>query len=69
MRSGLTRGRCTSCGGTETVDAIDNHGKPYKGCANCRIMSLDEINAILRAGGEDEIVTTDEKPATEGEKR
>ena len=55
MRPWMMRGRCASCGGIETVDATDNHGKPYKGCANCRIMSLVEINAILRAGGEDEI--------------
>ena len=30
--------KCHSCGGFEFVDAIDNHGKPYRGCARCVIV-------------------------------
>lgn len=32
---------CNSCGGTEFVQAVDNHGKPYLGCARC-IVSLPD---------------------------
>jgi hypothetical protein len=28
---------CSACGGTELVDAVDNHGQPYRGCARCVI--------------------------------
>lgn len=38
---------CLICGGTETVQAVDNFGKPYVGCAKCRILSLPEIQALL----------------------
>lgn len=41
--------------GRKAVDCIDNFGQPYRGCPTCRIMSLDEINTILVAGGEDPI--------------
>lgn len=27
--------RCTSCGGTEFVQAVDNDGRSYPGCARC----------------------------------
>lgn len=33
-----TQDHCTSCGGTEFVDAIDNLGQPYRGCKQCRIV-------------------------------
>ena len=33
----MTRERCTSCGGHEFIDSIDNHGKPYRGCTWCRV--------------------------------
>lgn len=29
--------KCASCGGVRFVDAVDNHGKVYRGCANCRV--------------------------------
>lgn len=29
--------RCACCGGSEFVDAVDNHGLPYRGCARCII--------------------------------
>lgn len=32
--------RCRSCGGRTLVDAIDNFGHAYRGCATCRIVSL-----------------------------
>ena len=41
---------CPNCGGTKTVVAIDNFGKPYIGYACCRILSLEEIEAILKKG-------------------
>ncbi len=28
-------GRCPSCGGTRWINAVDNFGQPYTGCANC----------------------------------
>jgi hypothetical protein len=43
---------CGICGGTATIDAVDNFGRPYKGCANCRILSLDEIERIERTEGQ-----------------
>ena len=33
--------RCRSCGGRDFTDAIDNHGKVYRGCARCRIVPID----------------------------
>ena len=35
--------RCPSCGGTEFVEAVDNHGQPYIGCANCTIVLPPEL--------------------------
>lgn len=32
--------RCTSCGRRDWIDAVDNYGQPYKGCANCRIADV-----------------------------
>lgn len=34
---------CGICGGFETVEATDNYGKRYVGCAKCRILSAAEI--------------------------
>lgn len=48
----MTHAPCGVCGGYALVDAIDNHGQPYRGCARCRLMTLEEINAIInRTGG------------------
>lgn len=33
----MTRERCTSCGGSTFINAIDNHGQSYRGCAMCRV--------------------------------
>ena len=35
--------RCTSCNGTEFVDAIDNEGKSYRGCKRCRIGDPQDV--------------------------
>jgi hypothetical protein len=35
--------RCGSCGGTVFVAAIDNDGKPYRGCARC-VVVVDRKN-------------------------
>jgi hypothetical protein len=45
-----TKPGCCSCGAKCTLDCVDNFGQPYKGCPNCRILSLGEIEAIMRAG-------------------
>lgn len=42
------RNACLVCGRSDWVDAVDNHGKPYKGCAHCRILSKREIDDALR---------------------
>lgn len=39
-----TQDRCTTCGGTEFVDAIDNEGHPYRGCKRCRIVDPEAVN-------------------------
>lgn len=31
-------GLCWNCGGSEFVDAVDNHGCHYEGCARCIIV-------------------------------
>jgi len=41
--------QCVSCGGPCDVDAVDNHGEPYKGCRRCRLLTWDEIAAIEAA--------------------
>lgn len=41
--------RCAACGSTELVDAIDNHGQPYKGCTHCVIVLPDDMAAPRRA--------------------
>lgn len=30
--------RCKSCGGSELVNAVDNHGQAYRGCGQCRVL-------------------------------
>lgn len=43
---------CGSCGRSDLVDAIDNYGMAYKGCAHCRIsLSLPDPIATARAEG------------------
>lgn len=37
--------RCASCGGSDLVDAIDNHGRPYRGCARCRVLRSPTVSA------------------------
>lgn len=39
MKRRRCSGVCPACRGTATVDAVDNTGVPYKGCANCRFVS------------------------------
>jgi len=46
------RDRCGCCGGTRLVDAVDNFGRQYRGCASCRILSLAEIEAIVAQGSD-----------------
>lgn len=38
---------CAGCGSTELIDAVDNDGKPYKGCPKCRFKTQAEIDAML----------------------
>ena len=47
---------CIGCGGTRTVDAVDNFGNAYKGCPNCRLKSAKEIAAMcgMTAASEEE---------------
>ena len=45
---------CIGCGGTRTVDAVDNFGNPYKGCPNCRLKSAKEIAAMCGIAAETE---------------
>lgn len=40
--------RCKSCGYSNWVDTTDNFRQPYKGCANCRILPLDDIERLAR---------------------
>jgi 8-oxo-dGTP pyrophosphatase MutT (NUDIX family) len=35
---------CGICGGTYTIHAYDNHGKPYVGCALCTILPMPKID-------------------------
>lgn len=35
------------CGGTKTVEATDNFGKKYRGCAVCRLLTEAEIAALI----------------------
>ena len=37
------RERCSSCGRSDFVDAVDNLGQSYRGCAHCRIIMFEEI--------------------------
>jgi hypothetical protein len=43
--------QCAVCGGRVFVDAIDNHGQPYRGCARCRIVPLVRIVEQLAKAG------------------
>jgi hypothetical protein len=36
------------CGGTKTVEATDNFGNTYRGCAVCRLLTEAEIAALLQ---------------------
>jgi hypothetical protein len=48
---------CIACGGPCTTECTDNHCGKYLGCdRGCRLMSLDEMNAILVKGGQEPIV-------------
>jgi hypothetical protein len=44
------RGACLCCGRSDWTWATDNQGRRYIGCSHCRILSKQEIDAILRAG-------------------
>lgn len=41
------RNACLGCGRTDTVDAIDNHGKPYQGCARCVVAAAPGIPEMM----------------------
>lgn len=49
------RDGCRACGSTETIDAVDNSGQPYKGCARCTVKSsaagADEEHMARRRRG------------------
>jgi hypothetical protein len=34
---------CIGCGGPCTKPCVDNTGKPYLGCPNCRFLTLEEM--------------------------
>lgn len=38
--------RCSNCGGTEFVDAVDNDGQRYRGCARCRAGAGPSVIAL-----------------------
>lgn len=40
--------RCGVCGGRQFIEAVDNFGNRYVGCDRCRLLTMDEINAIAR---------------------
>lgn len=40
-------GLCWNCGGSRFVEATDNHGQRYMGCANCVIVVPE---ALRKAG-------------------
>lgn len=39
--------RCSNCGGMEFVDAIDNDGERYRGCAKCVVTLPDAARGAL----------------------
>ncbi len=39
--------RCLICGGTEFVDAVDNDGESYRGCAKCVVTLPDAARGAL----------------------
>lgn len=39
---------CILCGGQCTVDCVDNFGKPYKGCPNCKLVDFTKNNGHER---------------------
>ncbi len=44
--------RCVSCGGSQFIDAVDNHGQSYQGCARCVVVwppNESAINAVKLA--------------------
>jgi hypothetical protein len=43
------RGRCPICAGHEFVDAIDNEGESYIGCAHCLIVDSSQEPDTLEA--------------------
>ncbi len=45
-----TREHCTTCDGTNFVDAIDNDGQPYRGCKRCRIAHPEDVLATIATG-------------------
>jgi hypothetical protein len=40
-------GLCWCCGGSEFVDAVDNRGEAYKGCARCVIVLPPELRKAV----------------------
>lgn len=47
---------CSFCGGTEFVDAVDNHGEAYRGCGRCIILPVD----FKRVSGSYEVEVLDQ---------
>jgi hypothetical protein len=39
--------RCTSCGGSETVPALDSAGNSYMGCARCVVVVPPQLRRIV----------------------
>jgi hypothetical protein len=46
------RGHCCICGGSEFVEATDNHGNRYLGCMRCTIVPVADIARRQREGRE-----------------
>ena len=43
MRDRARAGLCVACGGNEFVQAVDNTGQSYEGCARCTIVLLPDV--------------------------
>lgn len=39
--------RCKTCGDTALIDAVDNHGNTYRGCAKCKVAAVAVKPAVV----------------------
>lgn len=43
------RNVCACCGRADFATFRDNHGREYVGCKHCRLLTVEEIERVLRA--------------------